>query len=390
MAKKVTKSDLSSLTVRSPRDIFNDILKQTSGASHVRELRYNIFYQIYAFKGVDAGIGTSTLVANTAIAIAEAGLTVCVVDPSILTPVQDVLLNTSEAVLGVDDGKKHLDWFDMPYTRESPLHVSKINKNISVLSFRGVGRTVIDALSTNDSTHIVELAFTELHNKFDIILIDACTELTTINTTCMQMAQQIIQVWNDDPKLLANLDTYITNMITLSCPLDKMRFVVLSNICRDVVGSVDEVVKQYKLKVLTRSYLSEEIYLQLRAGKTLFRLPSNNKSVIDYTNCIIDIVCHILNIRDDSDISGAITTEQILNGEVEGTLHKKLKDEAIEVAIDNNPMNADLSKYKEQEQEDEPDMLDVSNVLEEHLDEIEEAKEQEEKTERKKRRGFFK
>ena len=38
----------------------------------------------------------------------------------------------------------------------------------------------------------------------------------------------------------------------------------------------------------------------LVTGKTLWQYPSTNQLVIDYTNCIVDIVCHILNIEDDT------------------------------------------------------------------------------------------
>ena len=53
-----------------------------------------MFYQIFAFKGVADGVGTSTLVANVALALADLGLTVLVMDTSMLHPVQDILLKT--------------------------------------------------------------------------------------------------------------------------------------------------------------------------------------------------------------------------------------------------------------------------------------------------------
>ncbi len=355
--KFIDREKTSQMTISDPREVFNNLLKQTSGTSFTREVEFDIFYQIYAFKGVVEGIGTSTLVANTALALAELGLTVCVVDTSVLQPVQDVLLKTDYSKENIEL-KDRLDWFDMPYTRKSPLHQSDYSKDISVLSFFGKNRGITDILSTNDSDALVEMAFTELHNKFDIILVDCCHELTSINTACLQMSQQVIQVWNDSPQIVQNLDNFITNCVTLSCPLDKMRFVVYSKISRDIIGNLDGLIEQYRLKKLSQIVLSEEIYLAVCTGKQLFQLPSTNQDIIDFTNCVIDIAAHICNIdlaleekkreeakaakkskkRGDKDKKvtddiakakkgDSFTANDIANGEVEGTVHKKMRDQ---------------------------------------------------------------
>ena len=346
---------MSKATITNPRKVFEDVLKQASGSAYTREIKYNIYYEIIAFYGVVDGIGTSTLVANVAQAIAELGLTVCVIDTSILSPVQDVLLNTNEAVLDDESTDvEHLDWFDMPFTKKSPLHVSKLNKNISVLSFKGKRRGVIDFLSTNDSDSLVEIAFTTLHNKFDIILIDCCHELSSINTACLQQAQQVIQVWNDAPVVVSNLESFITNAITLSCPLDKMRFVVANRLSKDVLnvmGTLDELCKQYRCKCIAKNYLSEELYLLAVTGKPLFRVESTDPSVIKYTESIIEVTCHILNIDlTGKKPKGTITSQEIMDGKVEGTYRKELKDfndnfaqAHPEIQINNNPMNHDFS-----------------------------------------------
>ena len=239
---------LSELTIKNPREVFTDILKITSGTSVTRELPYDIFYQTIAFRGVVEGLGTSTIVANTALAIAETNLTVCVIDTSILQPVQDILLHTN--VDSIDE-KDRLDWFDMPYTKKSPLHVSRLNGNISVLSFAGKKRGIVDILSTNDATQLVDIALAELHNKFDIILIDSCHEMTSVNIAALQQAQHVIQVWSDTPQVTRNIDNFITNCVTLSIPLDKMRYVITNKVTPDLIGAnSDELINQYRLKKL--------------------------------------------------------------------------------------------------------------------------------------------
>lgn len=331
--KFVDRNKTAELTITNPREVFNNVLKQTSGSAYSRVVKFDIFYQIYGFRGVVEGVGCSTIVANTALAIAKAGLSVCVIDTSILNPVQDVLLKTEEANDSPDNSKERFDWFDMPYTKKSPLHISSLDKNISVLSFKGKKRGIVDLLSTNDSALIVEHAFTELHNKFDIILVDICHETTEITAACIQQSHQIIQVWNDSPVVLSNLEGFITNMVTLSCPLDKMRFVVTNKLCKDAMYDIEPLLKQYRFTRLATSSISNELILLTVLNKPLFQHASTDQSVIDYTNCIIDIVCHILNILPDSAKKGTITSNDIVEGKVEGTLHKALADSESDVQV---------------------------------------------------------
>lgn len=350
--KFLASEKTAKVTIKDPRKVFEEVLRQTSGSSYTREIKYNIYYQIIAFYGVVDGIGTSTLVANTALAIAETGLTVCVIDTSMLAPSQDVLLNTETAELEEDGKTEHLDWFDLPYTKKSPLHVSKYSKNISVLSFKGKRRTVVDFLSTNDSSTLVDIALATLHNKFDVILIDCCHEMSAVNTACLQQAQQVIQVWNDSPSVVANLEGFITNAITLSCPLDKMRYVVANRMSKDVIGNLDELVKQYRCKILATNYLSEELYLNSVTGKKLFRCESTDELVAKYTESIIVVACHILNIDLDAENKpkGTITSNDIMDGKIDGTYHKELKEfndkfakEHPEIKINRDPLNKEKS-----------------------------------------------
>lgn len=350
----VNKDKLSEMTVKTPREVFNNVLRQTSGSSIVRDIKYNIFYQIIAFKGVVDGVGSSTLVANTALALADLGLTVCVVDTSILQPVQDILLK-SNYTNGSVDKKDRLDWFDMPYTRLSPLHVSTINRDVSILSFYGKNRGITDILSTNDSENLVEIAFTELHNKFDIILVDCCHELSSINTAALQKSQSVIQVWNDSPSVVGCLDNFITNCVTLSCPLDKMRYVVYSKVNPDVMGNLDGLLEQYRLKKLAETVLSRDVSRVINQGKPLWQYPSKDADIISYTDAVIDIACHICNIenaRQGGKGRGTISSNDIMEGKVDGTLSKKMRDSqtGVEVATTLDQADAQLRQPRNPQQ----------------------------------------
>ena len=315
---------LSEMTIKNPREAFKDVLKVTSGASIARELPYDIFYQVIAFRGVVDGLGTSTIVANTALAIAETNLTVCVIDTSILQPVQDILLHTN--VESIEE-KDRLDWFDMPYTKKSPLHVSRLNGNISVLSFAGKKRGIVDILSTNDATQLVDIALAELHNKFDIILIDSCHEMTSVNIAALQQAQHIIQVWSDTPQVTRNIDNFITNCVTLSVPLDKMRFVITNKVTPDLIGSnSDELINQYRLTKLASMRCSDKVQYVTAMGRQLWQMESVEPEIAEFTDMIIEVACHILNVERGNEAKGTFTANDVDEGKIKGTLRHKNKE----------------------------------------------------------------
>ena len=359
--KFVDEDKTSKMTVRDPKKVFEDILKQVSGASLTRQSKFKIFYQIIAFKGVCDGVGTSTLVANTALALADLGLNICVVDTSILSPSQDVLLKSN--YVGTDlDMDKRLDWFDMPYTKRSPLHSSTLNNKISILSFYGKQRGITDILSTMDNDTLVQIAITELHNKFDLILIDCCQEMTCVNTTALQMSQRVIQVWNDTPSVIENIDNFITNQVVLSCPLDKMRFVICSKTNPEVIGNLNSLIDQYRLTKVTTTVESRAIGRVLCMSKPLWQYPSSEEDIVAYTNSIIEIVEMILNMGNEDteyDTQNKVideTTKENLNEYKEerpkkrkSFFGKKEEDEVSALGIEDEDYTVDEStgrKYK--------------------------------------------
>ncbi len=361
------KEKAANLSAKDPRQIIGDLMKHASGESRGRELRFNLFYRFIAFRGVVEGVGCSTLVSNVALALSKLDLSVCVIDTSMLTPVQDYLLDTSS----LDNKKDDKDWMDLPFTKESVLHISKKTKKVSVLSFHAGHRGVVDALSQSDSENLVERAFEELEKNFDIILIDSCSELTKINTACLQKAHKVIQLWNDTPHIVANISNFIDNSATLACPLDKMRFVVYSKCSRNVIGNMDEILEKYRLQKLGTTYASEEMTRALVQGLVLYQCASEDADIIAYTECVIAIITHICAL-DTKLAQGTISSNEIMDGTVKGTLHNVMLEESVEngvtiVAPDkldpNVPMWKEVEENKEsvyvpqpkQEQQSTPD-----------------------------------
>ena len=107
-----------------------------------------------------------------------------------------------------------------------------------------------------------------------------------------------------------------------------MRNVVYSQIMDDIIGNLDDMLAQYRLTKLAENTFSKDIRRVSVLGKPLYQYTSNEPDIIEYTECIIKIACHILNIHDeDEDLpKGTITSQDIMDGKVEGTYHKELKD----------------------------------------------------------------
>lgn len=363
--KFVDKKKIENLTLSDPRAVFGKVLQMTSGTKYTRDIKFDMFYKIYAFKGVCDGIGTSTVVANTALAIASLGLTVCVFDTSMLTPTQDVLLKTQEYKGSIEQNKM-LDWFDMPYTKKSVLHVSTLNGNISVLGFFGKHRMITDVLSTKDSGTLVDIAITQLINKFDVILIDCCAEFTNVNVTALQQAQQVIQVWEDSPQTLANIDNFITNLAIESCPLDKMRWVVLSRMNKEVLSNaVNDIIAQYRCHQLAYIEETKAVSFFITAGKNLWTYASMEKEIEEFNTEIIRVALHILNVDMDDEakkIEGSITSNDIMDGKVDGTVTKKIRDrqKKMKAIIEENP-----KELQEPVENDTFDDISADDIVEE-------------------------
>lgn len=285
-----------------PKKVFANVLKTFSGAEFGRESKYSIFYHVLGFKGIMSGVGCSTIVANTALALAEMGLSVCVFDTSILHPCQDELLRTNYKT---SEGEK-LDWFDLPFTSHSVLNISKLNKDISVLSFAGKNRTVLDMVGTLDSSELMTYALEALRDKFDIILVDLCDEPTNVNITAMQKSQQIIQVWSDSIPCMASIAQTITNNVILSCPMDKMRYVVENKTIDDTMGNLDSLYKEYRFKRLSHCGLSYEIARVSSLGQPLWGYSTFEATINDFNNCILDIVLYICDIDKQGAVEGEI------------------------------------------------------------------------------------
>ena len=111
-----------------------------------------------------------------------------------------------------------------------------------------------------------------------------------------------------------------------------MRDVVFCRMVDDINGNLDDVLNQYRLRKLAVNYTSKDISRIIVNGKQLWQYPSQDKEVINYTECVIDVVCYLCNIDRivNKDKGGTITSNDIMEGKVDGTLTKAMLDENAE------------------------------------------------------------
>lgn len=315
---KGRSSEIKNAIAPSPAEILTEVLKTTSGADLSRKLRYSIFYQIIAFHGVKDGLGCSTIVANTAYALAEMGVNVCVIDTSILNPCQNELLHTNYKDI---DDKKQEDWFSLGFTNKSVLNQSKLNSKISVLAFKN--RTIIDLASGADTEALVSLAYTQLATKFDIILVDVCSEQSNICMAAMQHAHKIIQVWSNSPHVMRNVDQFVRNAAIMSIPMDKLRYVVSSMTVDDIPMNWNSVLEKYKFKHLAHVGMSLEIARILATGKMVYNFASRSEDVAEFNECILTIAAHLVL---PTKRVGAVIVDAIEDGRTNGVLQQEYVD----------------------------------------------------------------
>lgn len=300
-----SRNKLDNVKIKSVSEILSDVLKATSGTSStgVGDDFKIIFNKIIGFRGVRDGLGTSLFVSNLAVALADLGLKICVVDTSMLYPVQDIYLGTEIKKVGTQKNEVK-DWFDLMYDSKDVLNISKYS-GVVVLSF--TDRNLTDLTSISDTLELGQAAIDKMSPQFDLVLVDLANEYTSVGLAAMQACDVIYQVMSNDRASLNFYDSFVSNMLTQAIPYNKMQQVILLSTIDDIMQleKMEDVLKKYGFIEVARVGLSEVIASENAIGRLPVKTSKIHEDVEEYRMAVASVVKLILNINDmDKEIAG--------------------------------------------------------------------------------------
>lgn len=261
------------------------VLKQLSGNSTYSVSDQLLFDKIIGFRGVVPGVGTSTVVQNTAIALSElTNYNICVVDTAFLYPTMFPMLNNKKE-------EKRLDLLD--FNGDLADVVSKTNyPTISLFSMSH--RNITDMLSTSDSELIIEKLFGVLKSYFDIVLVDLTYEPTNIATHAAVKCNRIVNVADQSLKSVYHLRKSVNTMATLAVPVAKANIVVVNKILPDVITNTQAVLKGVGMDVVAEIPFSLEIAKMGVTGSPIYSKRTSSQDIHAFSSAIISIIETIL------------------------------------------------------------------------------------------------
>ncbi|MDR0917947.1 MAG: hypothetical protein LBM93_01650, partial [Oscillospiraceae bacterium] len=127
--------------------------------------------------------------------------------------------------------------------------------------------------------------------------LDISNEMTNISAAAMQQCHKLIQVWNGG-NLVRSIEKFIDTNVMLSCPMDKMRGVVINKVVGRVGIPLDEILKQYRFNELAKIPLSYDIAELLETRVDAYNAASKKPVIQQFVDAIGDIAAYILNLSD--------------------------------------------------------------------------------------------
>ena len=262
------------------------LLSVFSGNRGLKVSEQLLFDKVIGFRGIVPGVGTSTIVQNTAIALSETtNLAVCILDTNFLYPTQYPLLVANL------DGKSRKDFLD--FTGElSDITVETAYKNVSLVGIHG--RTVIDMVSPKDNEEVVTKVIGALKSYYDIILVDLSYEPTNVSIHSAIKCNRVINIADQSLKCIYNMRKSLNSMVTLGVPLAKANKIVLNKVLPDVITNTKGVIEEASLELLGEIPFSVEIAKQGVAGKKIWGKKSSNRDSAIFSEVIETIIDSIV------------------------------------------------------------------------------------------------
>ena len=295
------------------------LLGVISGNKGLKVSEQLLFDKVIGFRGVTPGVGTSTIVQNTAIALSESSsFSICVLDTSYLYPTQYPML------VNKPDQLNRKDLLDFAGDLSEIITLTSY-RNVSLVSMSN--RTVVDMLSSADSELTVEKLMGALKSYFDVILVDLSYETTNIATHSAIKCNRIINVVDQSLKSIYHLRKSVNTMVTLAVPLAKADRVIINKVVPDVLSNTNKVIADSGLKVIGEIPFSQEIAKAGVTGKRLYAPKATNRDIYTFSGVISSILTDV--------IQTTPLTEKYTDGSSTATnVHDDLEEEIEEIIDD--------------------------------------------------------
>lgn len=265
--------------------VLSKLLGVLSGNEEYKISDQLVFDKVIGFRGVVGGVGTSSILQNTAIALTEnTEFRICVLDTNYLYPTQYPMLQKS-----ADD--KRTDFLD--YEGDiSKVIIDTDYRNIKLVSM--YNRSVVDMMSVKDNEDNIRNVIDELKLYFDIIFVDLSTELSKVAVHSAVKCNRIIQVTDESLRATYNLRKSLNTLATLAVPFGKANCVIVNKSIPDVKTDVSGVMENAGLRVIGEIPLSAEIATLGITGKRIYQEKSDSEDIFTFSRVIESIIDEIL------------------------------------------------------------------------------------------------
>lgn len=203
-ADKVEDSDSEG----SLNEIINNGIGETfnilSGASIKKDIL--LPDNVIGFIGASGGVGTSTIVANTALQLTRSGYSVLIIDCNVLYPIQ-------YSYVGYKASDIHYDFCSFLYGEKRLSDVIQNKNDIHLLTCKN--RTIMDFinLDTEDRANEIDIAIQRLRILYDIILLDIPNLIVSELVNMMiYKCDRIHIIWNESIDCITNTERLIKNL----------------------------------------------------------------------------------------------------------------------------------------------------------------------------------
>lgn len=257
------------------------LLGGISGAGGLQISEQLLFDKVIGFRNIVPGCGCSTIVQNVAIALTEkTNYNVCILDVNCLYPMQYAFFVNS-----VEDPKGP-DIFDFDAS-VSDVSVMTRYGSIYVVGFNN--RTVIDMMSSKDTSALAEKLIGSLKTFFDIILVDLSGEFSNISVQAGICCNKIYNVCDTSMRSIYHLKKSLNTMATLAVPLIKANKVILNRQLKDISVDIKGALDLAGLTMIASIPFSEEIAKLGVSGGRLYGTFSGNPDLTAFS-AAIDII----------------------------------------------------------------------------------------------------